>query len=227
MSKKILDRLKAQFGERILEASSTFGDDQAIVAPADWLEVATFVRDDADCRCDHFIEITASDYPLRTELPRFEVVLIVRSMQLKHRVRLKARVADGEAIATLSTVWVGTTWGEREIWDMFGIPFADHPDMRRIMLYEEFVGHPLRKDYDISKTQPLVPYRDVEGIDKLPPFGFDEGQPFSRIDWQQRIEGADFQVSPAIGVQQKQRPALSQGIEYTNADDEAASGARD
>src|SRR5687767_2276901 len=104
---------------------------------------------------------------------------------------------------------------------MFGIKFEGHPDPRRIMLYEEFVGHPLRKDYPIEKTQPLIPYRDVDGIDKLPPFGAEEGAPFGRIDWQERIEGRDFQVSPALGEQLGQRPAISQGIEYTGRDDEA------
>lgn len=92
---------------------------------------------------------------------------------------------------------------------MFGIRFEGHPDLRRILLYEEFEGFPLRKDYPIDKAQPLVPYRDTDSIQKLPPFGIEEGQPFARIDWEARMAGGDRQVSPAIGLQQGQRRTLS------------------
>ena len=92
---------------------------------------------------------------------------------------------------------------------MYGIRFRNHPDLRRILLWEEYPAHPLRKDYPIDKAQPLVPYREVETIDKLPPFGIEEGQPFARIDWESRLAGGDSQVSPALGVQQGQRRTLS------------------
>jgi NADH-quinone oxidoreductase subunit C len=228
MSKKVLDRIKAKFGDRILATSSALGDDEAIVDPKDWLEVARFLRDDPECRMDHFIDLTAVDYPLREpELPRFDVLLLLRSMQYRHRVRLKTRVGEGQSVPSVTSLWPGANWAERECWDMFGVVFEGHPDLRRILLYEEFVGHPLRKDYPIGKAQPLVPYRRVEGIDKLPPFGPDEGQPWSRIDWQERLRGRDFQVSPAIGLQQGQRPALSRGPEYTDLDDKAVTQAQD
>jgi NADH-quinone oxidoreductase subunit C len=77
-------------------------------------------------------------------------------------------------------------------------------------MYEEFEGHPLRKDYAIERTQPLVAYRDQTGIEKLHPFGLEEGAPFARIDWEARLAKADAQVSPAIALQQGQRDALSQ-----------------
>ena len=83
-------------------------------------------------------------------------------------------------------------------------------DLRRVLLYEEFVGFPLRKDYPIERTQPLIPYRQVEGLSKLPPFGMDEGQPWGRIQWQERLAGRDNQVSPAIAVQVGQKRALSE-----------------
>jgi NADH-quinone oxidoreductase subunit C len=94
------------------------------------------------------------------------------------------------------------------VFDLFGVRFQNHPDLRRILMYDEFVGHPLRKDYPIEQTQPLVPYRDV-GAAKLAPFGPDEGNPFGRIDWLARMAGRNQQVSPAIAVQQGQQPALS------------------
>ena len=209
MSKAVIERLQAQFGERILETHDYRGDDTAVVPASAWIEVARFLK--SELAMNQFIDLTAVDYPEREpELPRFEVVLHVRSLSLKHRVRLKTRVADAEALPTLTGVWAGADWGEREIWDMFGIKFEGHPDLRRVLLYEEFVGFPLRKDYPIERTQPLVPYREVEGLTKLPPFGLDEGQPFSRINWQARLEGGDQQVSPAIAVQVGQKRALSE-----------------
>lgn len=212
MSKKVLDRLKAELGDDILETSSFRGDDQAIVKRKGWKKAAELLRDDPQCAMNHFIDMTASDYPEREpEEPRFEVILMVRSMEHGHRVRLKTRAGDGETVASLCSVWAGANWAEREIFDMFGIRFDDHPDLRRILMYEEFEGYPLRKDYPIEKAQPLVAYRQVEGIEKLAPFGAEEGQPWGRIDWQSRLAGEDLQVSPSIAEQVGQRPALSSG----------------
>ena len=208
MSQAVVDRLNAQFGERVLETSDAFGDHEVRVALKDWAELAQFTKDDADLQMNHFIDLTAVDYPER-ESARFDLVLMTRSSVTGARIRLRTRAKDGEEPGTLSGIWSGANWAEREVWDMFGIRFNGHPDMRRILLYEEFVGHPLRKDYPIDKAQPLVPYRDVDTIDKLPPFGIEEGQPFARIDWESRLTGGDSQVSPALGVQQGQRRTLS------------------
>lgn len=208
MSKKALDRLKAQFSTRV--TTETFrGDDRARVAKKDWLEVATFAKNDPELAMNHFIDLTAVDYPERTDLPRFDVVLVLRSAEKKHRVQLLTAVGENEAVASVITLWSGANWAEREVYDMFGVRFEGHPDLRRILMYEQFEGHPLRKDYPIERTQPLIPYREVEGLEKLPPFGVDEGQPFARIDWRRRLAGRDAQVSPAIATQVGQRRALS------------------
>jgi NADH-quinone oxidoreductase subunit C len=223
MSKKVLDRLSVALSGRSIETSSFRGDDQALVEPGDWARVAICLRDDPELCMDQFVDLTAVDYPEREpQTPRFDVVLLVRSMKRGHRVRIKTRVREGEGIPSLVEVWAGANWAEREVWDMFGIPFEGHPDLRRILMYDEFVGHPLRKDYPIDRTQPLIPYRDVADIEKLPPFGADEGQPWGRVDWVQRLQGADLHVSPAIATQNHQRPALSSG----GASD-AANGAED
>ena len=134
-------------------------------------------------------------------------------MELKHRIRVRTQIADGDTLATLSTVWPGANWAEREVYDMFGIRFDGHRDLRRILLYEEFEGFPLRKDYPIDKAQPLVEYRDVDDTLKLPPFGIEEGQPFARINWEERMAGRDEQVSPAIALQTGQKRTLSDGDE--------------
>ena len=128
------------------------------------------------------MDLTAVDFPDRE--PRFEVVAHFYSLEKGHRLRLKARVGDAEGdgaeIDTLTDLWASANWLERECWDMFGVVFKGHPDLRRILMYPEFEGHPLRKDYPADKIQPLVPYLDIENIEKLPPFGPDEGMSFGR-----------------------------------------------
>ena len=156
MSKKVVERLKAELKTKVLETSDFRGDDSVVVAPADWRAVAEFLHSDPDCAMDHFVDLTAVDYPERTDLPRFDVILMMRSMAKKHRIRVKTRLADGESLASLIGVWEGANWAEREVWDMFGIKFTGHPDLRRILMYPEFVGHPLRKDYPKEKRQPLI-----------------------------------------------------------------------
>ncbi len=180
MSQALLDLLREKFGAQILETSSQFGDETAVVAPSAWRAVALFLRDDPACRMTMMVDLCGSDYLGRT--PRFEVVLHLYSLEKGHRLRLKARVGDaeGEAVEvdSLVSVWPGANWFEREAFDMFGIVFAGHPDLRRILLYPEFEGHPLRKDYPADRVQPLVPFR--EGYEKQPPFDRFEGMSFGR-----------------------------------------------
>ncbi|MET0385982.1 MAG: NADH-quinone oxidoreductase subunit C, partial [Polyangiales bacterium] len=96
MSQVVVDRLKARFGARVLASDNFRGDDEVLVAPADWLEAARFLRDDAECAMNHFIDITAADYPEREpEIPRFDVLLFVRSLGRNHRIRLKTQVGEG------------------------------------------------------------------------------------------------------------------------------------
>lgn len=94
-------------------------------------------------------DLTAVHYP-KDELP-FEIVWILFSMAKNERVRVKARFADGEAVPTVTDRWVGANWMEREVYDMFGVRFPGHPDLRRILMPDEWTGHPLRKDYDPRK----------------------------------------------------------------------------
>ena len=193
MSKAVLDRLQAKFGAKILEVVSAHGDETAVVAPEDWHDVARFLRDDPACDMSMFIDITAVDYPKRA--PRFELVLFLYSLGKKSRIRLKTRLFDEveegahkpdrpTRVKTVTDLWAAANWFEREVWDMFGIRSDGHPDLRRILTYEEFEGHALRKDYSADRTQPLVPYRQgADVLGKLPPFRSDEGMPWGRKDW--------------------------------------------
>ena len=204
MSKAVLKRLEAELGDAVVETSTFRGDDRALVAKSAWRRVAGFLRDDEATLMDHFIDLTVVDYPEREpDAPRFEVICMLRSMSKGHRVIIKTRVGDGESVDSLYDVWCGASWAEREAFDMFGVRFDGHPDLRRILMYEEFEGHPLRKDYPIARTQPLVPYREASGTEKLAPFGADEGQPWTRVDWAARLAGEGEPVSPAIAEQER------------------------
>jgi NADH-quinone oxidoreductase subunit C len=117
-------------------------------------------RDAEPLAFDMLADLTAVDYlkfPGREDGPRFEVVYHLYSVGHNHRLRVKVRVDEDDAVVpTVVGLWPIADWLEREVWDMFGIRFAGHPDLRRLLLYEQFVGHPLRKDYPINRRQPLI-----------------------------------------------------------------------
>jgi NADH-quinone oxidoreductase subunit C len=117
------------------------------------------LRDDPELAFDALTDLTAVDYLPRE--PRFDVVYQLNSLAHHHRLRVKAGVpGDDPQIASATPLWNAALWAEREVWDLFGIHFAGHPDLRRILMYPEFEGYPLRKDYPVNKRQPLVPERD-------------------------------------------------------------------
>jgi len=117
------------------------------------------LRDHPELRFEQLSDLTAVDYLGRT--PRFEVVYQLYSLTRGHRLRVKVLVPEDDPVVPTATgVWKAANWAERETWDMFGIRFLGHPDLRRILMYREFEGHPLRKDYPLLKRQPLVPERD-------------------------------------------------------------------
>lgn len=156
MSLDVLARLKDRFGDAILETHSQHGDDTAYVPKERIREVLAFLRDDASLLMDYPRDLTAIDW-LGHKEPRFEMVYALYSTKKKHAVRLKCRVTDEDpTIDTASDLFPGWNWYEREAWDMYGIKFTGHPDLRRMFMYEEFVGHPLRKDYPKEKRQPLA-----------------------------------------------------------------------
>jgi NADH-quinone oxidoreductase subunit C len=156
MAQIILDRLKEAFtaGE-IVETGSQHGNEWARIRPDAWAAVARFLKQDAACDLDMFIDLTAVDRFGKE--PRFDVVLHLYSVVKKHRVRLYAGVTEEDPVLdTLVPIWLGADWFEREAFDLYGVRFKGHPDLRRILMYPEFVGHPLRKDYPKEKRQPLV-----------------------------------------------------------------------
>jgi len=156
----ILARLTERFGAAVLGSRAAPEDPSALVELAALPDVLRFCRDDPALRFDMLMDLTAVDYlayPGRDDAPRFEIVYHLYSVPENHRVRIKAGVdEDDPVVPTAVPLWPIADWFEREVWDMFGLRFVGHPDLRRLLLYESFEGHPLRKDYPISRRQPLI-----------------------------------------------------------------------
>ncbi len=150
-----LELLKEKFPEDVLGTSLPQGDATVVIRPECLVRITEFLKTDAGLQFTLLVDITAVDRLGRK--PRFDVVYHLLSLKLGQRLRLKLEVDDADpTVASLTGLWGNANWLEREVWDMYGIRFAGHPDLRRILLYEEFEGHPLRKDYPIRKRQPLI-----------------------------------------------------------------------
>jgi len=156
---KVLAKVKAAFPEKIVESYSLHGDETIVIRREDALAIFSALRDAPEFSFELLSDLTVVDFFGKE--PRFEVVYHLKSLSLGHRLRVKVRVTeDDPVVPTVSSIWKGGNWLEREAWDMFGVRFSDHPDLRRILMYEEFRGYPLRKDYPVDKRQPLVEERD-------------------------------------------------------------------
>ena len=150
-----LARLLEVHGQAVVDSHARHGDATALVERAAIGDVLRFLRDDEATAFEMLSDLCAVDY--LPEEPRFEVVYHLYSVSKNHRVRIKARVGEQPCqIDSVSDVWPSADWMEREVWDLYGIRFAGHPNLRRLLLYEEFEGHPLRKDYPKERRQPLV-----------------------------------------------------------------------
>ena len=138
-------QLKERFGDQITEFSTYLGQNFLVSQADAAIPILEFLKLEADF--DYLVDLTAVDYPKRPE--RFDLVYILYSFARNERIRVKTAVADGAKPATAVTVHATANWLEREVFDMFGIQFAGHPDMRRILLPEEWEGFPLRKEYGL------------------------------------------------------------------------------
>lgn len=150
-------QLKEKFGDNVLEIHNHHGDETAVVDRGSLLAIAGFLKTDADFDMNMLIDLTAVDGLRLHWRPRFEMVYHFYSSKKNHRLRLKVRIDEKDAkVPSLSDLWPIANWFEREVWDMYGIRFEGHPNLKRILMYEGFTGHPLRKDYPYNKRQPLI-----------------------------------------------------------------------
>ena len=137
--------LRSQYGSGIKEASTYLGQKYLIVDSSILYEIMLLMRDDE--LFDYCVDITAVHYPKREA--QFDIVYVLYSFHHNERVRVKTQIKDGDSVRTAVEIWPTANWLEREVYDMFGITFTGHPDMKRILLPDEWKGHPLRKDYPI------------------------------------------------------------------------------
>jgi NADH-quinone oxidoreductase subunit C len=191
------DYLEAAIGNDLLAAEIAYDQLNLLIRRDAIARVLTLLRDDQNCQFKQLVDITAVDYPDQAE--RFVVVYNMLSLKLNQRVRVKLTTDERTPVASVSRIFSSAIWTEREAWDMFGIFFADHPDLRRILTDYGFEGHPLRKDFPLTgfkevrydEEQKRVVYEPV----KLP-------QEFRRFDFMSPWEGmlrlpGDEKVEPA------------------------------
>lgn len=153
----LIDRLRERFGDAITEAVATLGQQVIRVKRESLIDLCGFLHDD-EARFDMCTDLTAVHWPERAG-QEFDIVIQLYSIPKNRRLRVKVSLADGEACPSLTAIWKGANWMEREAFDMFGIKFEGHPDLRRILLPSDWPGHPLRKEYPIE-------YRDNAWTDK-------------------------------------------------------------
>jgi NADH-quinone oxidoreductase subunit C len=180
---ELLDSLAQLLGPRLQEKIEFRGESTFVILPADLLEVARFCRDELSF--DYLIDISSVDN--FGEEPRFEIVYELYSMTLAAHLRIKLRVSEdlGE-VPTVSDIWPTANWHEREIYDMMGLRFAGHPDLRRILMWEGYPYFPLRKEFPL------------EGLrSEMPDVAFSETAP---------LEGGPFVTSPSTATAKDREP---------------------
>lgn len=158
---KITDRIAEKFGNSIIESFENYGIETVTIKKESFIDIVKFLKDELDF--DFLMDLTCVDYlnyPERNLKERFEMVYNFYSLKHNKRLIIKVPVDETNAyIDSLYDFYKTADWYEREVYDMFGIVFKGHPDLRRILMYDEFVGHPLRKDYPFKKRQPRIKLR--------------------------------------------------------------------
>ena len=149
MSQKLVDSLRREFGDAILATGSYRGDETVTVGRDRLIDVLTHLRDAEGC--EQLSDIAGVDFPTRGE--RFEINYLLRSWSRNQRLRVKVDVAEDQPVPTATGLWRSADWHEREVYDLLGVPFSGHPDLRRILCHHQFEGHALRKDYPIEQGQ--------------------------------------------------------------------------
>ncbi len=145
----LVKKLRQQFPSGIGEAMSFLNQLSIGVDAANIREVCAFLRDDTGAQFNYLSDLTCVHYPMRTDAP-LEVVYNLFSIARNERVRLKVELAEGASVDSVTSVWPAADWMEREVYDLFGVTFKGHPDMRRILLPPDWEGHPMRKDYPLE-----------------------------------------------------------------------------
>ena len=181
------EHIEGKRPDSVLSWQVTLNELTLEIAPASLVSLVDFLKTDRTCRFSTLIDITAVDYPEREE--RFDVVYHFLSMYQNHRIRLKLAVREEDSVPTITGIHPSANWFEREVFDMFGILFSGHPDLRRILTDYGFQGHPLRKDFPTTGYTEVrydeVSKRVVYETVTLP-------QEYRQFDFMSPWEGADY-----------------------------------
>ncbi len=179
--------LAAKLGNALISSSQSFGE-LTVLADAERInDVLTFLRDDPECRFVCFIDLTAADYPEREK--RFDVVYHLLSPYKNSRIRVKVQAGEGDVVPSAIPSFKASDWFEREVFDLFGIMFSGHPDLRRILTDYGFQGHPLRKDF------PTTGYVEVRYDDEAKRVVYEPVklvQEFRQFDYLSPWEGTNY-----------------------------------
>ena len=146
---KLVKKLKTQFDGAVGEALEFVGQVSIRIEPARIVEICNFLRDDPETSFNYLSDLTCVHYPMRHEAP-LEIVYNLYSIPRNERLRLKVSITESSGVDSVTGVWPSANWMEREVYDLFGVNFKNHPDLRRILLPPDWEGHPLRKDYPLE-----------------------------------------------------------------------------
>ncbi|MBX3580673.1 MAG: NADH-quinone oxidoreductase subunit C [Rhizobiaceae bacterium] len=181
------DHVAGKFGDRIAATELAFGELTVTVAGDDLIDIVTFLRDDPACRFVSIIDVSGADYPSR--VLRFDVVYHLLSPQKNIRIRVKVMTDEDTPVPSVTPVYPGADWYERETYDLYGILFSGHPDLRRILTDYGFEGHPLRKDF------PLTGFVEVRYDDEVKRVVYEPvelKQEFRNFDFLSPWEGTEY-----------------------------------
>jgi NADH-quinone oxidoreductase subunit C len=151
-------KLQEKFRASVLGVKTFRNEVNVTIQKKDIFEICKFLYSAPDLQYQMLTDLCGVDY--FPESPRFEVVYLLYSMKNQQRLRLKIKVGESESVSSVESIWKAANWLEREVYDLFGIPFDNHPDLRRILLWDGYEGHPLRKDFPVEGPdfgKPFVP----------------------------------------------------------------------
>jgi NADH-quinone oxidoreductase subunit C len=181
------DHLAGKFGDRLISAGIAYGELTATVAGENLVDLVTFLRDDPACQFVSIIDVSGADYPSREK--RFDVVYHLLSPKKNLRIRLRVMTDEDTPVPSITGVFPGADWYERETYDLYGILFSGHPDLRRILTDYGFDGHPLRKDF------PLTGFVEVRYDDEIKRVVYEPvelKQEFRNFDFLSPWEGTEY-----------------------------------
>ena len=180
--------LSERFGGRGIQTYFENDELTVILSKSILLKVLSFLKDDKVCQFKQLIDLCGVDYPNRID--RFEIVYHLLSINLNQRIRIKLSVNDDDTVPSVVSLYEAANWYEREVWDLYGVIFTDHPDLRRILTDYGFEGHPLRKDFPLSGFV-QVKYDDAEK--RVVNEKVNLVQDFRRFDFESPWEGPDYE----------------------------------